>query len=223
VRGEEVNDVLIERKARDAAGNSSPPSNSVSVLIEDQPPSAPPNLRVEHGKLVWHPATDNSGGRRLRRVLRRLIALWEHTGTTVPLQRFYDPMQDAYYPAAGTHTFTVKARDASGNISAVSNPVTATGWVLTTPGSAAQKAARRSKEDTIGVLQPRTSNLTTKNRKLVPEHHDLELLELTRAQTQRRHRKRTPKQQIHQRHKQEQTPSTRMRSEVRLYGSRRQP
>jgi len=91
------------------------------------------------------------------------------------------------------------------------------------PGSAAQKAARRSKEDTIGVLQPRTSNLTTKNRKLVPEHHDLELLELTRAQTQRRHRKRTPKQQIHQRHKQEQTPSTRMRSEVRLYGSRRQP
>src|SRR5665647_1637144 len=38
------------------------------------------------------------------------------------------------------------------------------------------------------------------------EHHDLEFLELARAQTQRRHRKRTPKQQVQQRHHQEAAP-----------------
>jgi hypothetical protein len=85
------------------------------------------------------------------------------------------------------------------------------------PGSATQKAARRSEEDTVGVLQPRTGDLTAKNRELVSQHHDLELLELTRTETQCGHRERTPKQQIHRRHEQEQTPSTRTRR-ARLYG-----
>jgi hypothetical protein len=39
-----------------------------------------------------------------------------------------------------------------------------------------------------------------KNRKLVSKRKDFELLELTRTQTQRNHRERPPKQQIHQRH-----------------------
>jgi hypothetical protein len=38
--------------------------------------------------------------------------------------------------------------------------------------------------------------MAAKNREFVSEHHDLELLELARAQPQRRHRKRTPKQQV---------------------------
>ena len=50
------------------------------------------------------------------------------------------------------------------------------------------------------------------DRTLVSKHDDLELLELTRTQTQRRHRRRTPKQQIHQRHDQGQTPSTRLQT-----------
>jgi hypothetical protein len=38
-----------------------------------------------------------------------------------------------------------------------------------------------------------------KNLKLVAKHHDLELLELRRAETQRGHRQRTPKQQVQHR------------------------
>src|SRR6266496_4020952 len=54
------------------------------------------------------------------------------------------------------------------------------------------------------------------------EHHDLKLLELTRAKTQRRNRKRTPKQQIHERDEQEAPPPDRER-EARLYGPRTPP
>jgi transposase InsO family protein len=80
------------------------------------------------------------------------------------------------------------------------------------PARSPQKPAGRSQEDTIGVLQTRAGDLPAKNHKLMSKYNDLELLELTRTQTQRRHRERTPKQQIHQRHDQEQTPSTRMRT-----------
>jgi len=72
------------------------------------------------------------------------------------------------------------------------------------PARFPQDPAGRSKEDTVGVLETRTSDLAAKNRKLVSEHDDLELLEFTRPQTQRHHREPTPKQQIDQRHKQEQ-------------------
>ena len=43
----------------------------------------------------------------------------------------------------------------------------------------------------------RPCDLAAQNRQLVSEHHDFKLLELTRAKTQRRHRKSTPRQQIH--------------------------
>ena len=75
-----------------------------------------------------------------------------------------------------------------------------------------QKSTGRSEEETIGVLQTRAGDLPAKNHKLMSKHNDLELLELARTQTQRRHRERTPKQQIHQRNEQEQTPSSRMRT-----------
>jgi len=44
--------------------------------------------------------------------------------------------------------------------------------------------------------------LAAKNRELVAQHHDLELFELTRAQTERRDGQRSPKQQVQQRHDQ---------------------
>jgi hypothetical protein len=59
------------------------------------------------------------------------------------------------------------------------------------PALSAQQLAGRSKEDAVTLIQPRTRDLAAKNREFVAEHHDLELLELARAQTQRRHRKRT--------------------------------
>jgi hypothetical protein len=114
-------------RARDAAGNLSPPSNPVSVLIEDQPPSAPANLRVASGKLVWDRATDNSGTISYYLVFYDGSLSYEATtGTSVPLQQTYDPMMDSYSPPAGSHTFTVKAIDPSGNVSSPSNSVTAT-------------------------------------------------------------------------------------------------
>jgi len=76
------------------------------------------------------------------------------------------------------------------------------------PTRSPEKPAGRSKEDTVGLRQTRTSDLAAKNRQLMAEYHDLELLELARTHTQRSHRERTPKQQIHQRHEQGQTPST---------------
>jgi hypothetical protein len=80
-----------------------------------------------------------------------------------------------------------------------------------------QKSTGRSEEDTIGVLQTRAGDLSAKNRKLMSEHDDLELLEITRTQTQRRHREDAPKQQIRQRHEQGQD-SLLQDAEVRLYG-----
>jgi hypothetical protein len=42
-------------------------------------------------------------------------------------------------------------------------------------------------------------DVAAKNREFVPQDHDLKLLELARAQPQRRHHKHTPKQQVQQR------------------------
>jgi hypothetical protein len=56
-----------------------------------------------------------------------------------------------------------------------------------------QKSTGRSEEDTIGVLQTRAADLSAQNRKLMSEHDDLELLELTRTQTQRRYPEDAPK------------------------------
>jgi hypothetical protein len=86
-----------------------------------------------------------------------------------------------------------------------------------------QKSTGRSEEDTIGVLQTRAGDLSAKNRKLMSEHDDLELLEITRTQTQRGHREDAPKQQIRQRHEQGQDsllqdadgPTLRSRSHLR--------
>jgi hypothetical protein len=61
----------------------------------------------------------------------------------------------------------------------------------------------RGKEHPVSLVQPRTGDLAAKNRQLVSKHHDLELLELARAQPQRRHREPTPEQQVQQRHDQE--------------------
>jgi chitinase len=111
-------------RARDAAGNLSPPSNAVSVLIEDQPPSVPANLRVDKGELVWGPATGNAGTVVGYSVFYDGSNPYRGTSgeTGVPLEQTCDPMFDECFPSAGSHTFTVKARDPSGNISARVTP-----------------------------------------------------------------------------------------------------
>jgi hypothetical protein len=47
-----------------------------------------------------------------------------------------------------------------------------------------QNPAGGSEEDPVGVAKTRPADLAAKDRKLVSEHDDLELLELTRTETQ---------------------------------------
>jgi hypothetical protein len=75
------------------------------------------------------------------------------------------------------------------------------------PARSAEQSAGRSQENAVTLVQPRLGDLAAKNCEFVSEHHDLELLELARAQPQRRHGKHTPKQQIQQRCDQTQPPS----------------
>jgi hypothetical protein len=81
---------------------------------------------------------------------------------------------------------------------------------------AAQQSARRGEEHPVSLIQLRTSDLAAKNRELVAQNHDLELPELTRAQTQRRHRERAPKHQIQERDHQERLPPGRERKNATL-------
>ena len=83
-------------------------------------------------------------------------------------------------------------------------------WTHEERRPSSEEPAGCSQKHPIGVLQTRANDLATKNRELVSKHDDLELLELTRTETQRRHRERTPKEQIHKRDQQEQTSSTTM-------------
>jgi chitinase len=110
-------------RARDAAGNLSPPSNAVSVFIETQPPAAPRNLRVENDRLVWDAATDNSGTISIYVVFVDGVELSRTRNTNASLRGF-DPVTWEPLPRPGTHVYTVRAKDPSGNLSADSNGVT---------------------------------------------------------------------------------------------------
>jgi hypothetical protein len=80
-----------------------------------------------------------------------------------------------------------------------------------------EQSAGRSQEDTVTLVQPRPGDLAAKNREFVSQHDNFELLELARAQPQRRHRKRTPKQEVHNDTIKDSLPGARVRS-GRLYG-----
>ncbi|GIJ62589.1 DUF4832 domain-containing protein [Virgisporangium aurantiacum] len=108
--------------ARDAAGNESPPSNAVTAGVgctDCAPPSAPTGLAATATTptsiaLSWTAATDNVGVTGYQ-VFRN--------GTLVG-----SPTVTSYTDtglAAGSYTYTVRARDAAGNVSAASAAVTA--------------------------------------------------------------------------------------------------
>jgi Fibronectin type III domain len=110
-------------RARDAAGNLSPPSDEVAVAIENVPPTAPTNLRRQGDNLAWDAATDNVG------VVRYLVfvdgdpfQLFSTSGLTSPL-RILDPCGEPV-PGPGAHTYVVRARDESGNLSPPSEALT---------------------------------------------------------------------------------------------------
>ncbi|WP_176953662.1 discoidin domain-containing protein [Streptomyces indicus] len=118
--------VTYHVRARDAAGNTSPNSNSVTRKADSgdtQAPTAPANLAYTQPaagdiKLTWGASTDNvkvaaydvyADGKLLKSVAGDI--------TTYTDQR----------PAGETVTYTVRARDAAGNVSGFSNAVTRPG------------------------------------------------------------------------------------------------
>jgi chitodextrinase len=108
--------------ARDAAGNESPASNAVTVGVgctDCSPPSAPSGLAVTGTTstsiaLSWHAATDNVGVSGYL-IFRNGAQIGTTTGTSYT---------DAGL-SGGSYSYTVKARDAAGNVSAASAAVTA--------------------------------------------------------------------------------------------------
>src|SRR6266511_2092055 len=114
-------------KARDVAGNVSAASNQVSATTQSggggdtTPPSAPTNLQVtgttsSSVSLAWTASTDNVGVTGYD-VFRGSTKVATATGTS---------FTDTGLNASTTYTYTVKARDAAGNLSAASNQVSAT-------------------------------------------------------------------------------------------------
>ncbi|MFG2043642.1 glycosyl hydrolase family 18 protein [Dactylosporangium sp. NPDC048998] len=114
-------------KARDAAGNVSGASNQVSATTQSSgggdttPPTVPSNLTVtgttsSSVSLSWGASTDNVGVTGYD-VLRGGTTITTVSGTSYT---------DTGLAASTTYTYTVKARDAAGNVSGASNQVSAT-------------------------------------------------------------------------------------------------
>ncbi|MFB9247083.1 glycosyl hydrolase family 18 protein [Sphaerisporangium melleum] len=113
-------------KARDAAGNVSAASNTVNVTTpggggDTTAPSTPGNLRStgttsSSVSLAWNASTDNVAVTGYN-VYRGSTLVTTVTGTTYT---------DGGLAANTTYAYTVRARDAAGNLSAASNQVSAT-------------------------------------------------------------------------------------------------
>lgn len=110
--------------AQDAAGNRSANSNTVTVTLppDTQPPTAPvlssTNVGTTHITLAWS-ATDDDGPNLVYSIT--INGAPDPGGTTSTTSRTYGQLQPAT-----SYTFTAQARDASGNLSPVSEPLTVT-------------------------------------------------------------------------------------------------
>jgi chitinase len=112
-------------RASDAAGNVSAVSNQVTVstqpAADTQSPTAPGNLRVSivtstSVALLWDASTDNVGVVQYD-VLQNGVSIGGGSATNLTIT--------ALTPAT-SYAFRVRAKDAAGNVSALSNQVTAT-------------------------------------------------------------------------------------------------
>ncbi|PIX09547.1 MAG: peptidase S8 [Flavobacteriaceae bacterium CG_4_8_14_3_um_filter_34_10] len=112
-------------KAKDAAGNISPASNTVNVITlsppDTQAPTAPTNLVASNittttVDLSWTASTDNVGVVGYD-VYQGVSLLGTVTGTAASVTGL---------TASTSYTFSVKAKDAAGNISPASNTVNVT-------------------------------------------------------------------------------------------------
>ncbi len=115
--------------ARDAAEHESEPSNEVARTLSDTTvPSAPTLFGSRSGftvRLTWSGATDDVGVTGYT-ILRAGVAIGTTTGSAYT---------DTSPPLARASSYTVRARDAAGNISASSNSVSVSVPADTTPPS----------------------------------------------------------------------------------------
>jgi chitinase len=125
-------------RARDAAGNVSAASNQVTARTQagadTQAPTAPANLRVSmvtstSVTLVWDASTDNVGVAQYD-VLQNGVSIGGGSLTNLTVTGL---------TPATSFTFRVRARDAAGNISPLSNQITAT----TQPGGGGGQIPKR--------------------------------------------------------------------------------
>lgn len=110
-------------RTRDLAGNLSPFSNTVNVTTlagDTTPPTAPvlsaSGTTTTTTQLIWSGATDNVG----------VVSYNIYVGATLIGNVATSPVTVTGLTPGATYTFTVRALDAAGNISAASNTVTVT-------------------------------------------------------------------------------------------------
>jgi hypothetical protein len=148
-------DLQIQVSALDEAGNVSPPREIwTSTLVDTEPPTAPANFRVTGQNstgmwLSWSPGLDNDGG---SSALDYLI-----DGAATRTVHVVNSTSFVGLETNQTHTFTIRARDRSGNLSG-STQVSA--FIENSPPSAPADLRRIGTEEGQAVFgwDPSTDN-----------------------------------------------------------------
>ena len=154
--------------ARDAAEHESEPSNEVARTLSDTTvPSAPTLFGSRSGftvRLTWSGATDDVGVTGYT-ILRAGVAIGTTTGSAYT---------DTSPPLARASSYTVRARDAAGNISASSNSVSVSVPADTTPPSS-PTGLRRDGWDEAGrtAVERLQRQLSRDQLLLVPREHEV--------------------------------------------------
>jgi len=148
-------------RATDAAGNVSAVSNTVTAATQNgggdiTPPTAPANLTATGTtstsiSLSWSPSTDNVGvtGYQILRAPGTSGGTFAQVGTSTTTS-----FTNTGLTASTTFRYQVRATDAAGSLSAVSNTVTATTQGGGTGGGCAAAATLQTQWPTGYVFEP---------------------------------------------------------------------
>lgn len=143
--------------AVDAAGNISDPSDPVpaATLTDTDPPTAPGSFRVTShsstvARLAWNQSVDNDGG-------SGWIDYLVHDGSTTKTVPLTTTTSITGLAPNQVHTFTIRARDRSGNLS---EPVTASAFLENVPPTAPSNLRQVGTANGLPVLgwNPATDN-----------------------------------------------------------------
>jgi endo-1,4-beta-xylanase len=155
-------------RAVDAAGNASAVSNTVTASTQGgggdtQAPTAPAGLTAtttsSSALLAWTASTDNVGvtGYQILRAPGSSGGTFTQVGTSTTTS-----FNNTGLTASTTYRYQVRATDAAGNVSAVSNTVTATTQGGGTPGGCSITATVQTQWGTGYVIEPaRVTNTGT--------------------------------------------------------------